>query len=148
MAVVGAGEVGVGAPPEEEAGAGREGWHKKADALKDDDGGHDALAAVRLRGQLCPICLDQFHPGELARRLEECGHVYHMACLDEALARRMECPTCRQDPLETVTRRRARVPFGPRCSVLESQSCFVVDAGAGPRGAGPARKKPKTQAQP
>ena len=52
---------------------------------------------------ICPICLenDQAQAVEL-----DCGHRFHRQCVEQALAYKMECPTCRAyvDPENSVSR--------------------------------------------
>lgn len=43
----------------------------------------------------CPICMNDFIPGELIRLLP-CMHYYHIRCIDEWLMRAITCPTCVQ----------------------------------------------------
>jgi hypothetical protein len=43
---------------------------------------------------LCPICFDSYRP-EVQQTALKCGHVFHQACLNEAVSRKPECPVCR-----------------------------------------------------
>ncbi|KAM1857363.1 hypothetical protein ACFX14_007477 [Malus domestica] len=43
----------------------------------------------------CSICLQEFKDGENARELPICGHLFHMACIDQWLKRQASCPMCR-----------------------------------------------------
>ncbi|VVA99004.1 unnamed protein product [Arabis nemorensis] len=43
----------------------------------------------------CPICLQDWEEGEVRRKLERCGHTFHMNCIDEWLLRQETCPMCR-----------------------------------------------------
>ena len=43
----------------------------------------------------CPICMNDFIPGETIRLLP-CMHYYHIRCIDEWLLRALTCPNCMQ----------------------------------------------------
>ncbi|CAL9221585.1 unnamed protein product [Arabidopsis halleri] len=43
----------------------------------------------------CSICLQDWEEGEVGRKLERCGHIFHMNCIDEWLIRQETCPICR-----------------------------------------------------
>ncbi|CAE5967951.1 unnamed protein product [Arabidopsis arenosa] len=43
----------------------------------------------------CSICLQDWEEGEVGRKLERCGHIFHMNCIDEWLLRQETCPICR-----------------------------------------------------
>jgi len=52
--------------------------------------------------ELCSICQDEMHSGELVRRLTVCNHEFHRSCIDNWLLNRsVRCPTCRFDVRET-----------------------------------------------
>lgn len=44
----------------------------------------------------CAICLAEFEEGEEVRMLPNCGHAFHMACIDKWLGSHSSCPSCRQ----------------------------------------------------
>lgn len=65
----------------------------------------DQPKADSLREDPCIICFGEFTPGETARRLTGCGHVFHKDCIDEWLIHRrprgvaaasggIKCPVC------------------------------------------------------
>ncbi|PAN23834.1 hypothetical protein GQ55_4G123300 [Panicum hallii var. hallii] len=62
----------------------------------DDD--HGSTAARE-----CAVCLGAVQEGEMVRRLPDCGHVYHVECIDRWLAAHRTCPLCRSelDPCKT-----------------------------------------------
>lgn len=47
----------------------------------------------------CSICLSDFKEGEVLRALPECGHLFHLQCVDPWLRSRPTCPLCRTSPL-------------------------------------------------
>lgn len=53
-------------------------------------------AGLKLAGGECAICLSEFSPGERVRLLPNCGHGFHVKCIDRWLTAHASCPTCRQ----------------------------------------------------
>lgn len=51
----------------------------------------------------CPICLAEYEGGEALRRVPECGHCFHAACVDEWLRVSATCPLCRSSPVPSPT---------------------------------------------
>jgi len=50
----------------------------------------------------CPICLEEFHEGELIQPFALCAHEFHSSCLSSwLLGGKTTCPVCRQD-LSTI----------------------------------------------
>ncbi|XP_004509462.1 RING-H2 finger protein ATL80-like [Cicer arietinum] len=43
----------------------------------------------------CAICLSEFTAGEEVRVLPQCGHGFHVACVDTWLGSHSSCPSCR-----------------------------------------------------
>ncbi|KFK39369.1 hypothetical protein AALP_AA3G235900 [Arabis alpina] len=43
----------------------------------------------------CSICLQDWEEGEVGRKLERCGHTFHMNCIDVWLLKQLTCPICR-----------------------------------------------------
>ncbi|XVE69564.1 hypothetical protein DITRI_Ditri10aG0001500 [Diplodiscus trichospermus] len=44
----------------------------------------------------CAICLTEFVVGDEIRVLPQCGHGFHVACIDTWLGSHSSCPSCRQ----------------------------------------------------
>ncbi|KAL2499205.1 RING-H2 finger protein ATL8 [Abeliophyllum distichum] len=44
----------------------------------------------------CAICLSEFASGDEVRVLPQCGHGFHVACIDTWLGSHSSCPSCRQ----------------------------------------------------
>ncbi|CAH8370904.1 unnamed protein product [Eruca vesicaria subsp. sativa] len=44
----------------------------------------------------CAICLTEFTAGEELRVLPQCGHGFHVTCIDTWLGSHSSCPSCRQ----------------------------------------------------
>ncbi|KAJ6731209.1 RING-H2 FINGER PROTEIN ATL8 [Salix viminalis] len=44
----------------------------------------------------CAICLTEFSAGDEIRVLPQCGHGFHVSCIDTWLGSHSSCPSCRQ----------------------------------------------------
>lgn len=49
----------------------------------------------------CSICLADYKATDMLRLLPECGHMYHLKCIDQWLRLHPTCPICRNSPLPT-----------------------------------------------
>ncbi|KAH0461219.1 hypothetical protein IEQ34_008794 [Dendrobium chrysotoxum] len=47
----------------------------------------------------CPVCLSEFEDGEAVRFPPECGHCFHVECIDMWFRWHSTCPVCRHDAL-------------------------------------------------
>ncbi|XP_020239802.1 RING-H2 finger protein ATL80, partial [Cajanus cajan] len=52
-------------------------------------------AGDRCKWSECAICLTEFAGGDEVRVLPQCGHAFHVACVDTWLASHSSCPSCR-----------------------------------------------------
>lgn len=60
----------------------------------------------------CAICLEGFKDGDFCRKLPDCGHLFHVKCVDSWLTRVLNCPICRT---------RVRVDSGNSGSVISDE---------------------------
>ncbi|XP_073042129.1 RING-H2 finger protein ATL70-like [Primulina eburnea] len=49
----------------------------------------------------CSICLADYKNTDMLRRLPECGHLFHLKCVDPWLRHHPTCPVCRTSPIPT-----------------------------------------------
>lgn len=52
----------------------------------------------------CTICLSEYQEKEVLRIMPNCGHSFHLSCIDTWLRKQSTCPVCRlsvQDTFET-----------------------------------------------
>ncbi|KAK1271978.1 RING-H2 finger protein ATL70 [Acorus gramineus] len=49
----------------------------------------------------CSICLADYKDSDVLRVLPDCGHLFHMKCVDAWLRLHPTCPVCRSSPLPT-----------------------------------------------
>ncbi|KAK6929022.1 Zinc finger, RING-type [Dillenia turbinata] len=49
----------------------------------------------------CSICLGDYKETDLLRLLPDCGHLFHVKCVDPWLRLHPTCPICRNSPLPT-----------------------------------------------
>ncbi|XP_065857364.1 RING-H2 finger protein ATL70-like [Euphorbia lathyris] len=49
----------------------------------------------------CSICLADYKNSDMLRLLPECGHLFHLKCVDPWLRKHPTCPVCRTSPLPT-----------------------------------------------
>ncbi|ODQ51596.1 hypothetical protein SAICODRAFT_31231 [Saitoella complicata NRRL Y-17804] len=84
--------------------------------------GDDAIVAD---GDRCLVCLSDFAPNEVCRKLTKCGHLFHKECIDQWLTTgRNSCPLCRE---QGVKEKHAEAPApAPEAGAAEAPS--VPDA--------------------
>lgn len=49
----------------------------------------------------CSICLGDYKDRDMLRLLPDCGHLFHLKCVDPWLRLHPTCPVCRTSPLPT-----------------------------------------------
>ncbi|RDY02160.1 RING-H2 finger protein ATL80, partial [Mucuna pruriens] len=57
---------------------------------------HTATAESAVKFADCAICLTEFAAGDEIRVLPQCGHGFHVSCIDAWLRSHSSCPSCRQ----------------------------------------------------
>lgn len=46
---------------------------------------------------MCTICRNELLNGEVVRKINSCGHKFHIECIDRWFEEHNQCPTCRHD---------------------------------------------------
>ncbi|PON42090.1 43kDa postsynaptic protein [Parasponia andersonii] len=49
----------------------------------------------------CSICLGDYKATDMLRQLPDCGHLFHVKCVDPWLRLHPTCPVCRTSPIPT-----------------------------------------------
>ncbi|MBA0861045.1 hypothetical protein Goshw_023872 [Gossypium schwendimanii] len=49
----------------------------------------------------CSICLNDYKGSDSLRMLPNCGHLFHLECVDHWLRLQSTCPVCRTSPIPT-----------------------------------------------
>ncbi|KAF5799420.1 putative transcription factor C2H2 family [Helianthus annuus] len=49
----------------------------------------------------CSICLGDYKGSDMLRQLPDCGHLFHVKCVDPWLRLNPTCPNCRTSPMPT-----------------------------------------------
>ncbi|XP_074304392.1 RING-H2 finger protein ATL70-like [Silene latifolia] len=50
-------------------------------------------------GSTCSICLGEYKESDFLRLLPDCGHLFHIKCVDPWLRLNPTCPMCRTSPI-------------------------------------------------
>ncbi|PIN06375.1 hypothetical protein CDL12_21074 [Handroanthus impetiginosus] len=69
----------------------------------------------------CAICLAEFAAGEEIRVLPQCGHGFHVMCIDTWLESHSSCPSCRQILVVARCQKCGSVPAAT-CSSVQSEN--------------------------
>ncbi|CAN1188952.1 RING-H2 finger protein ATL7 [Linum perenne] len=73
----------------------------------------------------CSICLGEYQEKEVLRIMPQCGHNFHLSCIDVWLRKQSTCPVCRfpvQDSLEAKHARQALLSSNLSMSDLSDHS--------------------------
>ncbi|KAG6528544.1 RING-H2 finger protein ATL70-like [Zingiber officinale] len=54
-----------------------------------------------LTAACCSICLADYQAADVLRLLPDCGHIFHIDCVDMWLKAHPTCPVCRSSPVPT-----------------------------------------------
>jgi len=54
--------------------------------------------------RLCSICQSNYINNQIIRKINHCGHFYHINCLDEWFENNVKCPECQYDLRESIPR--------------------------------------------
>ncbi|KAL6905631.1 hypothetical protein ACP4OV_003232 [Aristida adscensionis] len=105
----------------------------------------------------CVVCLAEYEEKDMLRFLPNCGHNFHMSCIDMWLEQNSTCPVCRislRDNLEstqTVPPPLPSVVISPPCSPQSSRSdpchCLFVSTGHSSRASEVLRHEPDQENQ-
>ncbi|KAG0495118.1 hypothetical protein HPP92_006112 [Vanilla planifolia] len=60
--------------------------------------------AAKAKGKgdgICAVCLCDYREGEMLMMMPDCGHFFHLMCIDAWLRINPSCPVCRNSPMQT-----------------------------------------------
>nr|GLL40796.1 RING-H2 finger protein ATL58-like [Ipomoea trifida] len=84
-------------------------WLRRDDGRRDDDPTAFIFSADDEsdgeKRPYCAVCLNNISGGERCRKLRECGHCFHVDCVDAWLQKQSTCPLCRSEVSGGVFRR-------------------------------------------
>ncbi|KAJ4833467.1 hypothetical protein Tsubulata_042211 [Turnera subulata] len=94
---------------------------------------HEAFSSVE--DAQCSICLGEYQEKEVLRIMPNCGHNFHLSCIDVWLRKQSTCPVCRfpvQDSFEAkrlrqVTARMVQSVDSPETSSEHSRQWLLPD---------------------
>lgn len=70
----------------------------------------------------CAICLTEFVAGDEIRVLPQCGHGFHVGCIDTWLGSHCSCPSCRQILVVARCQKCGGVPASSSSTGAETES--------------------------
>ncbi|KAG0535959.1 hypothetical protein BDA96_03G022700 [Sorghum bicolor] len=110
---------------------------RRADGGGGDGDGSSASAAAAD----CAVCLSELADGEKVRALPDCGHVFHVDCVDAWLRSRTTCPVCRAEVRPKATAGIDARPSPPPALIGAAGATLVVTVeGGGAAETGDARR--------
>ncbi|KAF3446482.1 hypothetical protein FNV43_RR11661 [Rhamnella rubrinervis] len=65
----------------------------------------------------CSVCLADYKESDVLRMLPDCGHVFHLKCVDSWLRIHPSCPMCRNSPNGLTGPLAGEVPVPSRATV-------------------------------
>ncbi|KAG8369296.1 hypothetical protein BUALT_Bualt15G0136600 [Buddleja alternifolia] len=75
----------------------------------------------------CAICLAEYAAGEEIRVLPQCGHGFHVTCIDTWLGSHSSCPSCRMILVSSAAQ------YCQKCGGLPTTATCSAAAAAGPQ---------------
>ncbi|EEF29897.1 protein with unknown function [Ricinus communis] len=84
-----------------------------------------AAGSCKFASTECAICLGEFAQGDEVRVLPQCGHGFHVGCIDTWLGSHSSCPSCRQILVVARCHTCGRFP-----TISSSSSCDGANAEA------------------
>ena len=61
----------------------------------------------------CAVCQDSIVSNNIVRKLNGCGHAFHLSCIDTWFQRSSQCPTCRNNIITPATAHAITPPAAP-----------------------------------
>ncbi|KAF5769103.1 putative transcription factor C2H2 family [Helianthus annuus] len=74
--------------------------------------GKEEIGGKKVSSGECAICLAEYSDGDEVRVLPQCGHGFHVGCIDVWLNSHSSCPSCRQMLVVTRCRKCGEFPSG------------------------------------
>ncbi|URD78104.1 finger protein [Musa troglodytarum] len=91
---------------------------------------YDAAAAGGGGLADCPICLAEFVEGDEIRILPQCGHGFHVGCVDTWLVSRSSCPFCRRELVFAAAAAASQPSRCQRCGARSGDAAAPCPAAA------------------
>ncbi|XP_010912670.1 RING-H2 finger protein ATL58 [Elaeis guineensis] len=68
-------------------------------------------ASFLIRETQCSVCLGEYQPNDRLQRIPQCGHTFHVDCIDHWLTTNTTCPLCRASLLPVTKAVETNVPY-------------------------------------